>query len=103
VRRNGNLVSELIGDLRNRRNAAPNPVHRQWVNFLSLQQEAQCVTMVRGVRRVSRQFVSQHMSLLAIRPSRVARSDENKTESDSRIASRAKLLRATRDQKIFLE
>jgi len=40
VRRNGNLVSELIGDLLNPRNATPNPVHRQWVNFLSLQQEA---------------------------------------------------------------
>jgi hypothetical protein len=40
VRRNGNLVRRLIGDLRNPRNAVPNPVHRQRVNFVSLQQEA---------------------------------------------------------------
>lgn len=44
VRRNGNLVSRLIGDLRNPRNAVRNPVHRQRVNFASRQQEAARVT-----------------------------------------------------------
>jgi hypothetical protein len=38
VRRNGNLVTRLIGDLLNPRNGSANPVHRQRVNFKTLQQ-----------------------------------------------------------------
>jgi len=43
VRRNGNLVTRLIGDLRKARNVTANPVHRQRANLLSLQQaSARC-------------------------------------------------------------
>jgi hypothetical protein len=94
VRRNGNLVSTLIGDLRNLRNAVPNPVHRQRVNFVSLQQEAANANANCGLYPLARQFVSLRMSLTRIVSRLGARAHENKTESDSPNTSRARSLRA---------
>ncbi|HEX7881898.1 MAG TPA: hypothetical protein VF499_04075 [Afipia sp.] len=99
MRRNGNLVSRLIGDLRNPRNAVPNPVHRQRVNFVSLQQEALRAKMDAG-------FVSSRDSIREsaheLTPDHLGCSHENKTESDSPIASRLRSLPAQGEEKIFL-
>jgi hypothetical protein len=67
VRRNGNLVTRLIGDLLNRRNGTANPVHRHSQKMLLHQQLKRRRFNSHPVSHPFDEFVSPRMSLSVAR------------------------------------